>query len=51
MADKFVKPTDNGKTESLKIKFNTGKKNIISNYSITKELVLWPKQVEDIIED
>jgi len=51
MSDLFINPTYNGQSETLNILFNSGKINIISNDSIKNALVLWPQQVEDVIED
>ncbi len=51
MSEFFINPTYNGQSETLNILFNSGKINIISNDSIKNALVLWPQQIEDIVED
>jgi hypothetical protein len=51
MATLFINPTYNNKTGTLDILFTSGKINLMSEPEIKKALILWPQQIDDVIED
>lgn len=51
MATLFINPTYNNKTGTLDILFSSGKINLMSEPEIKKALILWPQQIDDVIED
>ena len=51
MANLFINPTYNNKTGSLDILFTSGKINAISQPKIKDALILWPQQIDDVMED
>lgn len=51
MAILFINPTYNNKTGTLDILFASGKINSMSQVEIKEALILWPEQIDDVIED